>query len=85
MARRDLSEQEWVLIESLLPAERGRKSQPSLDNRRYLNGMLQVLRIGCLWHDMSGTANEIRFMAGFDAGRNKAYRMRFWKPSSNRA
>ncbi len=47
MARGDLSEQEWVLVESLLPAERGRKARPSLDDRRYLNGILHVLRVGC--------------------------------------
>lgn len=52
MARGDLSEQEWILIEGLLPAERGRKSRPALDNRRYLNGMLHILRVGCPWRDM---------------------------------
>lgn len=43
MSRGDLSDQEWIIIEGLLPAERGRKSRPALDNRRYLNGMLHIL------------------------------------------
>ncbi|WP_331284413.1 transposase [Devosia neptuniae] len=46
MARGDLSDPEWQLIGELLPAERGRKSRPAQDNRRYLNGMLHVLRVG---------------------------------------
>lgn len=52
MVRGDLTEQEWVIIEGLLPSERGRKSRPALDNRRYVNGMLHVLRVGCPWRDM---------------------------------
>lgn len=31
---------------------RGRKARPSNDNRRFLNGMLHVLRVGCPWRDM---------------------------------
>ena len=40
------------MIEGLLPSERGRKSRPAHDNRRFLNGMLHVLRVGCPWRDM---------------------------------
>lgn len=36
----------------LLPAERGRWSRLTLDNRRILNRMLYVLRAGCRWRDM---------------------------------
>ncbi len=50
--RGDLRDEEWVVIEGLLPTERGRKSRPAHDNRRFLNGMLHVLRIGCPWRDM---------------------------------
>ena len=35
-----------------MPPERGRHSRPAQDNRRYLNGMLYVLRTGCPWRDM---------------------------------
>ena len=52
MARGDLTNTEWRIIEGLLSTERGRKSRPSHDNRRYLNGMLHVLRVGCPWRDM---------------------------------
>ncbi|WP_236760394.1 transposase [Rhizobium rhizogenes] len=35
-----------------MPSERSRKFRPARDNRRYLNGMLHVLRVGCPWRDM---------------------------------
>lgn len=52
MARGDLTDEEWDVIADLLPSERGRKSRPAHDNRRFLNGMLHVLRVGCPWRDM---------------------------------
>ena len=52
LARGDLTDAEWELIEAFPPAECGRKSRPAQDNRRYLNGMLHVLRVGCPWRDM---------------------------------
>jgi|TARA_R100000455_G_C6178281_1_gene57082 transposase len=52
MARGDLTDEEWSIIEEFLPAERGRKSRPAHDNRRFLDGMLYVLRVGCPWRDM---------------------------------
>lgn len=52
MARGDLTEEEGALVGALLPAERGRWSRPALDNRRFFNGMLYVLRVGCPWRDM---------------------------------
>ena len=52
MARGDLTDKEWAILEPLLPSERGRWSRPAQDNRRFLNGMLHVLRVGCPWRDM---------------------------------
>ena len=52
MGRGDLSDAEWDLIGPLLPPERGRWARPAGDNRRFLNGMLHVLRVGCPWRDM---------------------------------
>jgi transposase len=52
MGRGDLSDAEWDLIGPLLPPERGRWARPAGDNRRFLNGMLHVLRTGCPWRDM---------------------------------
>jgi transposase len=50
--RGDITDEEWAIIGALLPAERGRGCRPSHDNRRFLNGMLHVLRVGCPWRDM---------------------------------
>ena len=50
--RGDLTDQEWAVIGPLLPPERGRWARPARDNRLALNGMLHVLRTGCLWRDM---------------------------------
>lgn len=52
MTHGDLTDEEWRLIAPLLPPERGRWSRPADDNRRFLNGMLYVLRAGCTWRDM---------------------------------
>ena len=52
LARGDVTDEQWAVIGELLPSERGRKSRPAQDNRRFLNGMLYVLRVGCPWRDM---------------------------------
>ena len=52
LARGDLSNKEWAIIGVLPPPERGRKARPAYDNRRFLDGMLHVLRVGCPRRDM---------------------------------
>ena len=52
MSRGDLTEEGWSIIEPLLPAERGRWGRPAGDNRKYVNGMLWVLRTGAPWRDL---------------------------------
>jgi transposase len=43
---------EWAIIGSLLPAERGRWGRPAQDNRRYFEGMLWVARTGSQWRHL---------------------------------
>ena len=58
--RGDLTDEEWVIIGGLLPAERGRWARPAQDNRRFLNGMLHVLRAGCPWRTVgSGYVQKV--------------------------
>jgi len=52
LARGDLTDEQWKVVSLLLPSERGRKARPAHDNRRFLDGMLHVLRVGCPWRDM---------------------------------
>ncbi|MDG2003444.1 MAG: transposase [Novosphingobium sp.] len=46
------SNQDWRKIRGARQPERGRHARPAGDNRRFLNGMLHVLRVGCPWRDM---------------------------------
>jgi transposase len=50
MARFDLSDEEWLIIQPLLPkAGRG----PSrVDDRKVLNGIFYILRTGAPWRDL---------------------------------
>lgn len=52
MSRGDLTEAEWRLLKDFLPAERGRKSRPALDNRMIVNGILWRIRTGAPWRDL---------------------------------
>lgn len=52
MGRGDLSAQEWGLLQSLLPPERGRRGRPPLDRRATINGILWRLRTGAPWRDV---------------------------------
>ena len=68
MARGNLSGEEWALIGVLLPTERGRWARPAQDSRRFLNGILYVLRVGCPWRDMHeryGKWNSVVSFLGF--------------------
>ncbi|MCH8283841.1 MAG: IS5 family transposase [Chloroflexi bacterium] len=47
----ELSDDEWTLIEPLLPG-RKRRGRPRTDDRRSLNGILWVLRSGARWKDL---------------------------------
>ena len=50
MARFDLSDEEWAVIEPLLPKEgRGPKRK---DDRKILNGVFYILRTGAPWRDL---------------------------------
>jgi transposase len=54
MARFDLTDAEWEIIEPLMPgrAERPRGGRPRRDDRRVLNGIFFVLRTGTPWRDL---------------------------------
>ena len=50
MARFDLSDREWSIIEELLPNKP--RGVPRTDDRRVLNGIFYVLRTGSPWRDL---------------------------------
>ena len=51
MARFDLSDEEWAVIEPLLPKQSGGPQRQ--DDRRVLNGIFYILRTGAPWRDLS--------------------------------
>jgi transposase len=68
--RFDLSDDEWALLEPLLP--KSRKS-PRIDDRKIVNAIFYVLRTGMPWRDLPARYDCIRrpitaLTAGPDAG-----------------
>ncbi len=53
MRRHELTDEQWELIEPILPQQRrGGRGRPASDQRKMLNGMLWILRTGAPWRDL---------------------------------
>ncbi|WP_451993630.1 transposase [Azospirillum argentinense] len=52
----DLSDEEWRLVEPLIPPARRGGRHRSVDLRAVLNGVLYVLETGCQWRHLPGLA-----------------------------
>ena len=53
MAKRyELSDEQWEMIADLLPGKVGDPGRSGNDNRRFVNGVLWVLRSGAHWQDL---------------------------------
>lgn len=50
--RYELSEGQWRRIEALLPGRAGTVGRPAEDIRRFVNGVLWVVRSGMRWEDL---------------------------------
>jgi transposase len=50
--RHDLTDQEWALLEPLLPDQRRRRARPWKDHRQVVNGVLWRTRTGSPWRDL---------------------------------
>jgi len=48
---RELSDEEWGLIEPLLPSK-AKTGRPRAEDRSIINGILYVLTTGCRWMDI---------------------------------
>ncbi len=53
--RHDLTDEEWALLEPLLPAQTPRRSRPGKDHRTGVNGVLWRTRTGSPWRDLPGS------------------------------
>ena len=53
MAKRyELTEAQFETIRDLLPGKAGDPGRTAVDNHRFLNGVMWVLRSGAHWHDL---------------------------------
>lgn len=53
MRRHELTDEQWELIEPILPVQRrGGRGRPPRDQRKMLNGMMWILRTGAPWRDL---------------------------------
>jgi transposase len=52
MSRHDLTDEQWALIEPLIPHQQPGPGRKRNDGRRTLNGILFVLKTGCPWEDV---------------------------------
>ncbi len=47
-----LTDDQWALLEPLLPSSKGKQSRPFRDHRQVLEGIVFRLRTGCPWRDL---------------------------------
>ena len=52
MSRHDITDEQWAVIESLIPKHKPGPGRKRHDARRTLNGILFVLKTGCPWEDV---------------------------------
>ena len=50
--RHDISDRMWELLEPHLPGRRGAWGRVALDNRRFINAVIWILRTGAPWRDL---------------------------------
>jgi len=49
-----VTDEDWGVIEPLLPSERGCGCRPAQDNRPYFEGMIWIARTGAQWRRLPG-------------------------------
>ncbi len=79
MARYDLTDAEWAVIEPLLPTDvRGKER---VDDRRVLNGIFWRLRTGAPWADIPARYGPHTTCGNrFRRWRKRAFGIDFWTP-----
>lgn len=50
--RKELSDQQWNRLKSLLPPEKLKSGSPNHPHKPVVEGILFILRIGCPWRDL---------------------------------
>jgi len=52
MKRHELTDEQWALVEGLIPASTARTGRPARDRREMLNGIFWILHTGAPWRDL---------------------------------
>ncbi len=52
MSRHDLNDEQWAVIEPLIPKQKAGPGRKRADDRKTLNGILYVLKTGRAWEDL---------------------------------
>ena len=52
MRRYELTDEQWILIEHLLPGKEGDPGAHSEDNRKFVDGVIWIARTGAPWRDL---------------------------------
>jgi transposase len=52
MARAELTDTQWELLQSLLPSQKPLTGRPNKNHRTIINGILWILRTGAPWRDL---------------------------------
>lgn len=52
MRRHEVSEEEWAILDPLIPKSKAKTGRPPRDRRQMLNGVLWVLCTGAPWRDL---------------------------------
>ena len=52
--RHELSEEQWELIEPLLPGKKGDPGRSGENNRRFVNAVIWLAKTGAPWRDLPG-------------------------------
>ena len=53
MSRHALNDDQWAVIESLIPKQKLGAGRKRADDRKTLNGILYLLKTSCAWEDLS--------------------------------
>lgn len=52
MKRHEVSEEEWAILDPLIPTSTAKTGRPPRDRREMLNGVLWILSTGAPWRDL---------------------------------
>lgn len=77
MKRHEVSEDEWAILDPVIPKSKATTGRPTRDRREMLNGLLWILSTGAQWRDLPerfgpwqtvyGTFNKWRAAGVYDA------------------